>query len=90
MKESDRLAGIVEIVEGLGSKVSHISDGYRVEGSRAPEPKGVRIDASGDHRIAMAALVAGLAGAGQTTVLGVEAISSSYPDFISTLEGLRV
>ena len=90
VKESDRLAGIVEIVEGLGSRVSHISDGYRIEGSRTPGPEAVRIDASGDHRIAMAALVAGLAGAGQTTVVGVEAISSSYPDFISTLEGLRV
>lgn len=90
VKESDRLAGIVEIVEGLGSTVCHMDDAYRIEGSRATGPTAVRIDASGDHRIAMAALVAGLAGAGQTTVVGVETISSSYPDFISTLEGLRV
>ena len=39
----------------------------------------------GDHRIAMAAAVAGLAATGETIVEGTDAIATSYPGFEADL-----
>ncbi|MCK7480260.1 MAG: hypothetical protein M0C28_25595 [Candidatus Moduliflexus flocculans] len=46
------------------------------------------VDSRGDHRIAMAAAVAALAGAGPVEIRGAECVSKSYPAFFEDLARL--
>jgi 3-phosphoshikimate 1-carboxyvinyltransferase len=46
------------------------------------------IDAHNDHRIVMAAAIAGLNAKGPVTINGAEAVAKSYPDFFSHLSSL--
>jgi 3-phosphoshikimate 1-carboxyvinyltransferase len=87
VKESDRIAAIAEGLTRLGAEVEQFPDGFRVRGGRPL--RGAVVDAHGDHRIAMAMAVAGLAAQGETTVSGSEAIAVSFPEFPALLEALR-
>jgi 3-phosphoshikimate 1-carboxyvinyltransferase len=42
----------------------------------------------GDHRLAMALVVAGLLADGPTVVEGIDCIATSYPDFVATCRAL--
>jgi len=82
VKESDRVAAIVEMVVGVGAGCQ--VDGHRlvVTGvGQAHELGSGTFDSHGDHRMAMAAVIAGAAGSGSVTVGGFEATTTSYPDF---------
>jgi 3-phosphoshikimate 1-carboxyvinyltransferase len=50
--------------------------------------RGGRVDAGGDHRVAMAFAVAGLLARGPVVVEGAEAISVSFPEFSRMIEDL--
>jgi 3-phosphoshikimate 1-carboxyvinyltransferase len=80
VKESDRIAGVVEGLRGLGAEIESTDDGFVVRGDGAPLRGGV-IDARGDHRMAMLGAVAGLASSGGVEVLGMDASAVSYPGF---------
>jgi len=90
VKESDRIGRVVAGLRAIGVQVEERADGMVIQGS-AGRPLGgagvALVDASGDHRIAMAFAVAALAGA-QVELLGSESISSSYPAFARHLESL--
>ena len=60
MKESDRLAGTAELVRTFGAQAEMEGDDLVVEGRGGAAPPG-KIDAQGDHRMAMAAAIAGVA-----------------------------
>jgi 3-phosphoshikimate 1-carboxyvinyltransferase len=74
----------------MGVEADETEDGMVISG-RGPgwRMSPARVDAGGDHRIAMAALVAGLVGRGETVVDGADAIATSFPGFADLLEGLR-
>ena len=59
LKESDRIAGVVEGLRGLGAEIEATEDGFAVRGTGGL--RGGSIDARGDHRMAMMGAVAGLA-----------------------------
>jgi 3-phosphoshikimate 1-carboxyvinyltransferase len=80
VKESDRIAGVVEGLRGLGAEIEATDDGFVVRGDGAPLRGGV-IDARGDHRMAMLGAVAGLASSDGVEVLGMDAAAVSYPGF---------
>ena len=87
VKESDRLTGTAQLVRAFGAVATVEGDDLVVEGSGAPL-RPARIDAGGDHRMAMAAAVAGSAcssAAGETTITGWGAVATSYPGFADTL-----
>ena len=63
-------------------------DGLDIEGRGQPLVA-FEMDAHGDHRIAMASAVAGLAARGETVVSGAESIQTSFPEFPIFLESLR-
>jgi 3-phosphoshikimate 1-carboxyvinyltransferase len=86
VKESDRIAGVVEGLRGLGADIEATEDGFAVRGSGGL--RGGRLDARGDHRMAMLGAVAGLASAEGVEVTGMEAASVSYPGFIEDLGSL--
>jgi len=85
-KESDRIAGIVEGLGGLGAEIEGRPDGFAVRGTRGL--RGGRIDARGDHRLAMAGAIAGLASKEGVEVEGFDAVEVSYPLFERDLRGL--
>jgi 3-phosphoshikimate 1-carboxyvinyltransferase len=80
VKESDRIAGAVEGLRGLGADIEATDDGFVVRGDGAPLRGGV-LDAQGDHRMAMLGAVAGLASSDGVQVLGMDAAAVSYPGF---------
>jgi 3-phosphoshikimate 1-carboxyvinyltransferase len=87
VKESDRIAGVVEGLAGLGADIEETEDGFAVRGDGSPLAGGV-LDARGDHRLAMLGAVAGLASANGVEVLGIESAAVSYPGFERDLRGL--
>lgn len=88
-KESDRIATTVAMLRAFGVDAEERADGLAVTGTGgAPLGGGAVVDAHGDHRIAMAAAVAALVADGPTTLLGVEAVDTSFPGFFATLEDL--
>jgi 3-phosphoshikimate 1-carboxyvinyltransferase len=85
VKESDRIAALAENLKRMGAKVEERPDGLRVEGRSAGPLRGAEIDPRGDHRIAMAFAVAGLAAQGETRILEPECAAVSYPKFFEEL-----
>lgn len=78
-KESDRLAGIAELLEGFGVKARVDGDDLLVEG--AANLEGATVDSLDDHRLAMTGFVAGFLATGQTKVIGADCAQISYPSF---------
>jgi len=89
VKESDRIAGILKIVTAMGCAVTDTPEGFTIDGCDGRSTAAISIDATGDHRIAMAAVVAGLKSGDETRVSGGEAIASSFPQFMNLLEQIR-
>jgi 3-phosphoshikimate 1-carboxyvinyltransferase len=85
VKESDRLSAIVAIIESLGGEASVDGADLMIAGGGL---RGGRTSAGADHRLAMAAAVAGLGARGPVEVDGIEAADISFPGFASTLRGL--
>ncbi len=79
LKESDRIASVVEGLRGLGADIEATEDGFAVRGTGGL--RGGVIDAHGDHRLALLGAVAGLASREGVEVVGMEAANVSYPDF---------
>jgi 3-phosphoshikimate 1-carboxyvinyltransferase len=86
VKESDRIAGAVEGLRGLGAEIEATQDGFAVRGTGGL--RGGTIDARGDHRMAMMGAIAGLASREGVEVVGMEAATVSYPQFVEDLAGL--
>jgi 3-phosphoshikimate 1-carboxyvinyltransferase len=59
-----------------------------VEGRKAGKLRGAEIDPRGDHRIAMAFAVAGLAAEGVTVIRDAECAGVSFPAFYKELDRL--
>jgi len=83
LKETDRIATVGENLRRMGVNVELAPDGFRVPGRQRFH--GAEVDSFGDHRIAMAFAVAGLAADGETVIQGAEAAAVSYPEFFATL-----
>jgi len=88
VKESDRIAGVVEGLRGLGATIEATDDGFVVTGSGGAPLRGGTIEARGDHRMAMLGAVAGLASQEGVEVTGMEAAAVSYPGFMDDLARL--
>ena len=88
VKESDRIAVLVENLRRMGATVEEQPDGLKVEGRRAGKLHGAEIEPHGDHRIAMAFAVAGLAAEGATVIRDADCAGVSYPAFFEDLNRL--
>jgi 3-phosphoshikimate 1-carboxyvinyltransferase len=87
VKESDRIATTVANLRAMGAEVEEFEDGLRVGGP--VRLRGARLQSYGDHRIAMAFAVAGLAAVGETEIEGAEeCVAVSFPEFFPLLESL--
>jgi 3-phosphoshikimate 1-carboxyvinyltransferase len=86
IKETDRIATVADNFTRMGVKIEVLPDGFHVPGGQRFH--GATVDSFGDHRIAMAFAVAGLAADGETTINNAEAASVSYPEFYETLASM--
>jgi 3-phosphoshikimate 1-carboxyvinyltransferase len=86
LKESDRIASVVDGLRGLGATIEATEDGFAVTGSGGL--RGGVLQANGDHRLAMLGAVAGLASQDGVEVVGMEAAAVSYPGFADDLATL--
>jgi 3-phosphoshikimate 1-carboxyvinyltransferase len=86
LKESDRIATVVEGLNALGGDLDATDDGFVVRGTGGL--KGGTIASHGDHRLAMLGAIAGLASREGVTVTGMEAAAVSYPTFADDLATL--
>jgi len=83
-KESDRIATVVELLNTCGGHVTALPDGFEVLG--VPHRlRGGRVDAAGDHRIAMLGAIVGVCSQEGVTVEGADALGVSFPDFADRL-----
>jgi 3-phosphoshikimate 1-carboxyvinyltransferase len=85
LKESDRIDALVDALRALGLRAKGHDDGFEVTGVPT-RPRGGRIDARGDHRIAMLGAVAGVASREGVEIEGFESVGVSFPGFHDLLE----
>ena len=84
VKESDRIALVVQNLRAMGAEVEEFEDGMHIPGGQIL--RGGIVDSADDHRIAMAFSVAALRAIGETTIGGAEAAAISFPEFFTLLE----
>ena len=87
VKESDRIAVLVQGLRALGADARERPDGFEVTG-RAPLA-GARCEAAADHRLAMAFSVGALLADSPVEVGGFEYVADSFPGFLDVVEAIR-
>ncbi|MDR1482779.1 MAG: 3-phosphoshikimate 1-carboxyvinyltransferase [Synergistaceae bacterium] len=87
LKESDRLRALAAELGRLGADVRETDDSLSISG--ADRLRGGRVDAWGDHRIAMAMAVAAIRCEEPVRLTGWESVNKSYPGFWRDFEGER-
>jgi 3-phosphoshikimate 1-carboxyvinyltransferase len=88
VKESDRIATTCTMLRSFGITCEVHADGFSVEGRGDRPFLPGRVHADGDHRIAMAAAVAGLVANGTTMIDDADNVATSYPGFAAALTAL--
>ena len=78
LKESDRVASVIAMLEALGGKAEATEDTLTVYGTGLT---GGTVSSCNDHRIAMSAAIAATVCTEPVTILGAEAVNKSYPRF---------
>ena len=87
VKETDRIEAVTDGLRSFGAHVTSRPDGWEINGVPT-RLKGGRIDARGDHRIAMLGAVAGLASREGVEIVGAETVAISFPGFFQLLESV--
>ncbi|MBQ9148819.1 MAG: 3-phosphoshikimate 1-carboxyvinyltransferase [Oscillospiraceae bacterium] len=78
LKESDRVAAVIAMLEALGGKAEATEDILTVY---ATGLRGGTVDTVNDHRIAMSAAIAATVCNNPVTIRGAECVKKSYPRF---------
>lgn len=87
VKETDRIAAVVDELRKLGAKIEATEDGMMIEG---PTPlQGSSLRTYGDHRIGMMGAIAALITEGTVTLDDADCIAVSYPTFFEHIESVK-
>ena len=86
VKESDRIATVVENLEAMGCDITATDDGMIIHGGKPLH--GADIKTHQDHRLAMSFAVAALGAEGTTRILDDSCVGISYPSFFKDLQSL--
>ena len=86
VKESDRIAAVAAELRKMGAQIEEEPDGFIIEGP--VRLQGGHVDSHGDHRLAMALVIAGLIAQGETAVHGCDVIGDSFPGFVELMQRL--
>jgi 3-phosphoshikimate 1-carboxyvinyltransferase len=88
VKESDRLAAVVNGLRACGVDARSEGDSLIVNGSGEPPKGGARVPAYHDHRIAMSFLVLGLVSQQPVEVDSAPMIETSFPGFADLMRSI--
>jgi 3-phosphoshikimate 1-carboxyvinyltransferase len=86
VKESDRIASVVQELGKMGVVLEEAQDGFAVRGPA--RLRGAEVDSHMDHRLAMALAIAGLVAEGDTRITRAEVIDDSFPGFVELMREL--
>ncbi len=95
IKESDRVATVMEMIRGIGGSIEELKETNKKEDAAAssylkitgfPSLPGGTVSSHNDHRIAMAAAIASLRTEAPVTILDPMAVRKSYPGFYDDLK----
>ncbi|HUQ32385.1 MAG TPA: 3-phosphoshikimate 1-carboxyvinyltransferase [Pyrinomonadaceae bacterium] len=86
VKESDRISATVSNLRAMGAEVEEHEDGLTI--NEHTRLRGAKINAYGDHRIAMAFAIAALIAEGESEIAGAECVGVSFPEFFELLESV--
>ena len=78
MKESDRVASVIAMLESLGGRAEADENTMTVSPARLT---GGTVDSCNDHRIAMSAAIAATVCTDPVTIRGAQCVNKSYPSF---------
>jgi 3-phosphoshikimate 1-carboxyvinyltransferase len=84
VKESDRLGSMARALAACGVAAYEGPHSLRIEGGAL---QGAEIDSRGDHRIAMAAAIAGQLAQGETRIADCANVDTSFPGFVALASG---
>jgi 3-phosphoshikimate 1-carboxyvinyltransferase len=87
VKETDRIEAVTDGLRTLGARIHSQPDGWKVTGVPA-RLRGGRVEARGDHRIAMLGAVAGLSSREGVAIEGADTAAISFPGFYELLESV--
>jgi 3-phosphoshikimate 1-carboxyvinyltransferase len=85
-KESDRIATTTAFLRAMGANVRPTEDGCQISGGG--KLHGTDVNTHGDHRILMAAALAGLVSTSGTTIEDDSSYKVSYPGFLRDMHQL--
>jgi len=88
VKESNRLAAMVDGLTACGVVVRSGEDWMEVDGLAGPPKGGAEIAVDLDHRIAMSFLVLGCVTENPVVIDDADAIGTSFPGFVDLMNGL--
>lgn len=86
VKESNRIAIMVQNLTAMGADVEETEDGMIIRGGRPLH--GAVIETKKDHRIAMTFAIAAMAAEGETEIPDADCVDISYPAFFRDLAAL--
>jgi 3-phosphoshikimate 1-carboxyvinyltransferase len=86
VKESDRIAVMVDNLSRMGVDIEGTDDGMIIHGGRPLH--GAVVDSHLDHRVAMSLAIAGTICDGSLDIQGAECVNISYPGFYEDLYSL--
>jgi 3-phosphoshikimate 1-carboxyvinyltransferase len=87
VKESDRIEAVTDGLRACGAHIKSRRDGWTITGVPT-RLRGGRVEARGDHRIAMLGAVAGLASREGVDVEGAETVAISFPGFFDLIDSV--
>jgi 3-phosphoshikimate 1-carboxyvinyltransferase len=87
VKETDRIEAVTDGLRALGARIHSREDGWTITGVPT-RLKGGKVDARGDHRIAMLGAIAGLASREGVAIEGADTAAISFPGFYDLLDGV--
>lgn len=88
VKESDRVAATADLLSAAGAAVEIVGDDLLVHATGRPPGGGATVATHMDHRIAMSALVLGLATDAPVVVDDVSFIDTSFPGFVALMNSV--
>ncbi|MDO4443587.1 MAG: 3-phosphoshikimate 1-carboxyvinyltransferase [Slackia sp.] len=90
VKETDRIAGIIDGLSAIGVHAWMEGDDLHIEGNPGLSvPDGVEFASKGDHRLAMTWALVGFTGGASVRVADFESVSVSYPGFLADIRSLE-